>query len=200
MSARKANDDLQRNTRPVPAVREKTPAFQEVAEDHADFLKRLLQDEDFTQEIEERDETPPDEVIEVLVFQLGKERYGIEIHQVAEIIRYMEPTYVPHTVSFLDGIISLRGRMIPVVNARKRLGHESKEPDKKTRIIVLHDRNEFTGILVDSASQVMHLPKKDIEPTPFVVVGVDADFIDAVCEHQKQMIILLNLDRFLQLV
>ena len=191
----------------VPAVREKsTPVVAErvaaltVPEDQVDFLQRLLQEDVEGDETEQAVETVPEEVLEVLVFQLGSERYGIDIHQVAEIIRFVEPTEVPHTVSFLDGIISLRGRMIPVVNASKRLGHEPRATDKKTRIIVLHDHAEYTGILVDSASQVYRLPKKDIEPTPFVVVGIDAEFIEAVREHKGQMIILLNLNRFLQLV
>ena len=192
----------------VPAVREKTAPIvpERVAtpvarEDPVDFLQRLLQEDTADNETAEQEpETAPEDALEVLVFHLGNERYGIDIHQVAEIIRFVEPTEVPHTVSFLDGIISLRGRMIPVVNAAKRLGHEPKTPNKKTRIIVLHDHAEYTGILVDSASLVLRLLKKDIEPTPFVVGGLEAEFIEAVCEHKGQMIILLNLDRFLQLV
>ena len=64
----------------------------------------------------------PEEKFEVLVFQLGDENYGIDIHQIAEIIRFVEPTEIPNTAAYLDGIISLRGRMVPVINGRKRLG------------------------------------------------------------------------------
>jgi purine-binding chemotaxis protein CheW len=99
----------------------------------------------------------------------------------------------------LDGIISLRGRMVPVINGRRRLGHDLVLPDRKSRIIVLQEDNELQGILVDSASQVLKLPKKDIEPTPPVVVGIDAEFIDGVCQFKNQMIILLSLQKFLQI-
>src|SRR5215470_12756373 len=97
------------NIASVPAVRDKIPVVSDrvpapvIPEERTDFLQRLLQDEGIVLEAEEATEVVPEEVMEVLVFQLGKERYGIDIHQVAEIIRYAEPTEVPHTVSFLDG-------------------------------------------------------------------------------------------------
>ena len=161
-----------------------------------ELVQRILAIE----EPEEPESLPalPEEEIELLVFKLGSETYGIDIHNVAEIIRYTEPTYVPHTVPFLDGIISLRGRMVPVINARKRLGHGTKEPDKRTRIIILHEDAEYHGILVDSATQVIKTPKSSIEPTPPVVVGVAAEFIEGVCHFKNQMIVLLNLHRFME--
>ena len=131
------------------------------------------------------------------MFQLGNENYAINIQQIAEIIRFLEPTEVPNTIGFLDGIISLRGKMVPVINGRRRLGHEPAPTSKKTRIIVLGENTDYVGILVDSASQVVRLPARGIEPTPSVVVGVDAEFIQGVCEYQNNLIILLNLDRFL---
>jgi purine-binding chemotaxis protein CheW len=139
-----------------------------------------------------------EEELEVLVFLLDRERYAIPIEHVLEIIRYKEPTPVPHTVGFLDGIISLRGEMIPVINGRKRLGHEPKEPDKHTRIIILQDASNRYGILVDAANHVARLPRKNIEPTPPIVVGIDAEFIEGVCEYRGQLVILLNLQRFLE--
>jgi len=155
----------------------------------------------FTDEEDEEDTDQLSEVaeeeLEVLVFQLGKEKYAMSIHDIAEIIRFMEPTEVPHTVGFLDGIVSLRGKMIPVINGRKRLGHPAVIPDRKTRIIVIRQNNENFGMLVDSASQVIRIQKKSIEATPAVVTGVDAEFINGVCEHKNQILILLNLDRFL---
>src|SRR5262249_11662048 len=140
-----------------------------------------------------------EEKLEVLVFQLGGENYGLDILQIAEIIRFVEPTEIPNTAAYLDGIISLRGRMVPVINGRKRLGHELRMPDRKSRIIVLQDDSELQGILVDSASQVVKLPKASIEPTPPVVVGVDAEFIEGVCEYRNQLIILLRVENFLHI-
>jgi purine-binding chemotaxis protein CheW len=161
-----------------------------------ELLKRLLPDEDY-EEAPQLPQTTSEQLLELLIFRLGNETYGIDIQNVAEIIRFSEPACVPHTVNFLDGIISLRGRMIPVINARKRLGHEERKPDKKTRIIVLHEDSEYHGILVDSASQVLKVPKTSIEATPPVVVGIAAEFIEGVCHYKNQFIILLNLERFL---
>jgi purine-binding chemotaxis protein CheW len=187
-----------RKAQPLIVAPEPVPAVI-VPEDQVNFLQRLFED---TEEEEETQEEAAGskaiEELELLIFQLGKERYGIDIQQIAEIIRFVEPTQVPNTIGFLDGIISLRGKMIPVINGRRRLGHDPKAPDKKSRIVVLSDSSEIHGILVDSASQVVRLPKDDIEPTPSVVVGIDAEFIEGVCEHKGQLIILLNLNRFLQ--
>jgi purine-binding chemotaxis protein CheW len=141
----------------------------------------------------------PEDLLEVLVFELNHERYGIPIDPVVEIIRYVEATEVPHTVHFLEGIISLRGEMIPVLNGRKRLGHEAKTPDKKTRIIILQQEHGHYGITVDSTNQVIRLQKKNIEPAP-LVVGLDSAFIQGICEHRGQLVILLNLTRLLEFV
>ena len=167
-------------------------------EDQVDFLQKLLMTHPDEEDAKSEADVP-EEKFEVLVFQLGGESYGIDIQQISEIIRFIEPTEIPNAVAYLDGIISLRGRMVPVINGRKRLGHDLRLPDHQSRIIVLLEENEMQGILVDSASQVLKLPKKDIEPTPPVVAGVDAEFIEGVCEYKNQLVILLSLHKFLQI-
>jgi len=144
-------------------------------------------------------QTEPEDRIEVLVFQLSQEKYGIPIDHVVEIIRFVEATEVPHTVDFLEGIISLRGEMIPVLNGRKRLGHEEKRPDRKTRIVILEEENEHFGITVDATNQVIRVLKENIEPPP-PVVGMPSAFIEGVCQHKGQLVILLNLSRLLEFV
>jgi len=168
-------------------------------EDQVDFLQKLMMEHLDDEDTQTAAQTVPEEKMEVLVFQLGNEHYGLDIQQIAEIIRFVEPTEIPNTVAHLDGIISLRGRIIPVINGRKRLGHDLRMPDRKSRIIVLQEDSELQGILVDSASQVVKLPKGNIEPPPPVVVGVDAEFIEGVCEFRNQLIILLHLKNFLQI-
>jgi purine-binding chemotaxis protein CheW len=182
---------------PVVVLPEAIPT-RSVPEDQVTFLQRLFLEEADDEDLEKQTDVLTEEETETLIFQLGDENYGMDIQQIAEIIRFQEPTQVPNTIGFLDGIISLRGRMIPVINGRRRLGHAPKAADKKTRIIVLQDSTDYHGILVDSASQVIRIPQKTIEPTPSVVVGVDAEFIHGVCEYKNQLIILLNLERFLQ--
>ena len=162
------------------------------------ILQKLLAPAQQERAIEKTDEIEThDDLLKVLVFHLDQERYGIPIENVIEIIRYTEATEVPHTVHFLEGIISLHGEMIPVINGRKRLGHQGQEPDKRTRIVILKEDNNRYGIIVDSTHQVVRLSRKNIEPTP-PVVGMDAAFIQGVCEHHGQLIILLQLKRFLE--
>jgi purine-binding chemotaxis protein CheW len=164
------------------------------------ILEKLLAKIDSEEDDSQNSIPPePEDLLEVLVFELNREKYGIPIDPVVEIIRYVEAMEVPHTVHFLEGIISLRGEMIPVLNGRKRLGHEGKTPDKKTRIIILQEKNGHYGITVDSTNQVIRLPKKNIEPAP-LVVGLDSGFIEGVCEHRGQIVILLNLNRLLEFV
>lgn len=180
-----------------PQKIEAIPA-ESLPEDQVDYLQKLLMEHP-DEEDEAAVQTVPEEKFEVLVFQLGNENYGLDILQIAEIIRFVEPTEIPNTAAYLDGIISLRGRIVPVINGRKRLGHELRIPDRKSRIIVLQDDTELQGILVDSTSQVVKLPKANIEPPPAVVVGIDAEFIEGVCEYRNQLIILLRLGNFLQI-
>jgi len=169
-----------------------------VAIKQTNFLERLVADAQLEEPLETLPEPVPEDGFEVLVFHLSSERYGIPIGLIKEIIRYVEPTEVPHTVNFLDGIISLRGEMIPLINGRKRLGHELKTPDKRSRIIVLQDGPHRYGILVDAAVHVVTVLRNKIEPPPPVLGNVDATFIDGVAEHKGQLIILLNLRRFLE--
>jgi purine-binding chemotaxis protein CheW len=171
-----------------------------VAVKQTNFLEKLFRDAAEETPVETLLEPVPEDAFEILVFHLSAERYGIPIEHVKEIIRFSEPTGVPHTVNFLDGIISLRGEMIPLINGRKRLGHDPKEPDKRSRIIVLQEGPHHYGILVDAAAQVITLLQGNIEPPPAVLIGVDAEFIQGVCEYKGQLIILLNLRRFLEFV
>src|SRR5689334_6617820 len=101
------------------------------------FLEKLLKDAALEEPPELSVEPVPEDAFQVLVFFIDTEKYAIPIDSIKEIIRYVEPTAVPHTVDFLDGIISLRGEMIPLINGRKRLQRGVKEPDRRTRIIIL---------------------------------------------------------------
>ena len=162
------------------------------------FLEKLLKDA----ALEEPQQTLPEQMHEdsfqVLVFYLAEEKYAIPIESIREIIRYVEATTVPHTVDFLEGIISLRGEMIPLINGRKRLGREPKQPDRRTRIIILEEGAHHFGILVDAAAQVLTIRQSKIEPPPPGPGTVDAAFIQGVTEQNGRLFILLNLKKFLE--
>lgn len=134
--------------------------------------------------------------IEVLVFQLGPRNFSIEIDDVAEIIRYKEPTNVPNTVFFLDGIISYRGKVIAVINARKRFGYPPIAPDLRTNIIIVRDGTESYGVLVDFSSLVIQVPLSEISTGS--LPEVETDMIRGMFTHKNQEIYLLNLPVFLQ--
>src|SRR4029078_13081379 len=106
-----------------PQKIEAIPA-ESLPEDQVDYLQKLLMEHPEEEDAEAAVQPVPEEKFEVLVFQLGNENYGLDILQIAEIIRFVEPTEIPNTAAYLDGIISLRGRIVPVINGRKRLGHE----------------------------------------------------------------------------
>jgi purine-binding chemotaxis protein CheW len=142
---------------------------------------------------------PEQDTIEVLVFQLDQHKFSVEIDYVVEIIRYREPTSVPNTVSFLDGIISFRGRMVPVINGRKRLGSPPAKPNITTSIIVVRDGSELYGVLVDSSLQVIQLHEIEIRPVPTENHDLlPTEMIRGSFVHKNQEIFLLNLELFLQ--
>jgi purine-binding chemotaxis protein CheW len=151
--------------------------------------------EDSRETVQPAAEKLEQESIEVLVFQLDQFKFSLEIDRVTEIIRFREPTHVPNTVLFLEGIISFRGKMVPVINGRKRLGCPSAKPDLRTSIIVVQDGTELYGILVDSALQVIALLKSEIIPASSQRFQ---EFILGVFTHKNQNIYLLNLESFLQ--
>ena len=126
------------------------------------ILQKLLERMETEEDTEIPEAQEPEQVLEVLVVQIGQERFGIALDHVQGIIRHVEATQVPHTVDFLEGIISLRGEMIPVISGRKRLGLPPKDADKKTRIVVLHEEDGRYGITVDATTQVLRLPKNRI--------------------------------------
>ncbi len=140
-------------------------------------------------------ESSENNTAEVLVFQLNQQKFSVEIERVAEIIRYREPTHVPNTASFLEGIISFRGKIIPVIDGRKRFGWPPSKPDLKTSIIVVRDEAELYGILVDSSLQVIPVQRNDIVPPSSKNFP---DLVRGIFTHKNQSIYLLNLSSFLQ--
>lgn len=101
-----------------------------------------------------------------LTFPIGKETYGIEISKVIEIIGIQPITKVPRLPEYIVGIINLRGRIIPVINVRLRFGKEILEYDDRTCIIVIENNNVSIGLIVDSVTEVVNIPEKDIVKSP----------------------------------
>jgi len=139
-----------------------------------------------------------DELLQLVTFSIGEEEFGVEILKVQEIIRTMEITKVPRAQDFVEGVINLRGKVIPIIDLRRRFGLESKTHDKHTRLIVIDIRNMIVGFVVDSVSEVLRIPASTVEPPPDVVAGLEsADYLSGVGKLQDRLLMLLNLDKLL---
>ena len=138
-----------------------------------------------------------DELIQLVTFSIGEEEFGVDILKVQEIIRTMEITKVPRAQEFVEGVINLRGKVIPIIDLRRRFGLSSKEYDKHTRIIVIEISNMIVGFVVDSVSEVLRIPAGTVEPPPAVVAGMDSEYISGVGKLHDRLLILLDLDKLL---
>ncbi len=138
-----------------------------------------------------------DELLQLVTFSIDEEEFGVDILKVQEIIRTMEITKVPRAQDFVEGVINLRGKVIPIIDLRRRFGLSSKEHDKHTRIIVIEINNMIVGFVVDSVSEVLRIPAGTVEPPPPVVAGMESEYISGVGKLQDRLLILLDLDKLL---
>ncbi len=132
-----------------------------------------------------------------VIFKLGNEEYGVDIMKVKEISEFKESTKVPNTPYFVDGIINLRGEIIPIINLKKRFNIEGNNINSDTRIIVININDKNVGFVVDEASQVLRIDEKDIESAPEIIAGVDRQYINGVGKINEKIVILLDLEKIL---
>jgi purine-binding chemotaxis protein CheW len=131
-------------------------------------------------------------------FFLSREEYGVDVRLVQEIIRVSEITPVPRAPGFIKGVINLRGRIIPVVDLKRKLNlGEVDGAARQSRIVVVKVRERLIGLLVDGASQVLKVPVASIEPAPEEVVEIDANYIRGVAKLERRLIILMDLPKVL---
>ena len=133
------------------------------------------------------------EVIQVVPFHLGSEEYGVDISQVQEIIRMVEITHVPRAPHFMEGVINLRGQLIPIIDLRTRFAMGRAEHTKSTRIVVTEIGSKRVGIVVDSVSEVLNIPMEQVEDAPDMIAGVGTEYIQGVGKVNDRLIILLDL-------
>jgi purine-binding chemotaxis protein CheW len=152
-----------------------------------------------TQDIKSKSRTAAagDELLQLVSFKIGEEEFGVDILKVQEINRMLEVTRVPNTPEYVDGVINLRGKVIPIIDLRRRFGMERKERDKNTRVVVVELGGKVVGFVVDAVSEVLRIPKGVTEPPPSIVAGVEADYITAVGKLEDRLLILLDLEKVL---
>jgi len=137
------------------------------------------------------------ELLQLVSFNIGQEEFGVDILKVQEIIRMLTVTNVPNSPHYVDGVINLRGKVIPIIDMRTRLGLDRKEHDKDTRIIVVELEGKTVGFVVDSVSEVLRIPRNITEPPPVLASGIDSSYITAVGKLEDRLLILLDLDKVL---
>lgn len=138
-----------------------------------------------------------EELLQLVRFNIGEEVFGVDILKVQEINRMAEITRVPNAPDYVEGVINLRGKVIPIIDLRARLGMEQKEFDKETRIIVVELEDKVIGFIVDSVNEVLRINKSITEPPPPMVAGIDSEFITAIAKLSERLIILLDLEKIL---
>jgi purine-binding chemotaxis protein CheW len=136
--------------------------------------------------------------LQVVGFRIGNETFGVLIASVREIVRVPEITAVPSAPETVEGVINLRGKIIPVMDLRKRFGHVDIQPDKKNRILVVELQNKLVGLIVNAASEVLKIPPSDIEAPGTVFAEGESSYVTGVGKLKGRLIILLDVSKLLQ--
>lgn len=136
------------------------------------------------------------ELIQLVSFNLDQEEYGVDVLKVREIIRMPVVTRVPNTPHYVEGVINLRGKVIPIISMRKKFGLMEIDADKQTRIMVMDVSGDLMGFIVDAVSEVIRISGSEIQPSPAVVAsGIDQECIAGVINQAERLLVLLDLER-----
>lgn len=136
--------------------------------------------------------------LHIVGFRIGKETFGVPIALVHEIVRVPEITAVPEAPACVEGVINLRGRIISVVDLRKRFGEKEIARSKKNRILVAEVEGKLVGLVVDSASEVLRIPASEIDKPPQVYEENELNYVMGVGKLNGRLIILVDLSRILK--
>ncbi|OQX81665.1 MAG: chemotaxis protein CheW [Candidatus Omnitrophica bacterium 4484_70.1] len=140
------------------------------------------------------------EEIQLVIFKIGKEEFGVNIHQVKEIVRLTSITPIPRAPKFIEGVVNLRGQVLAVMDLAKRLELPSQPRSEKTRIIIVEVENNTVGMIVDEVTEVLRLPMDKIEKTPQIIESdIEQKYIKGVGKLDNRLLILIDLANVLSL-
>jgi purine-binding chemotaxis protein CheW len=137
----------------------------------------------------------PSDEIQLVVFKLGEEEYGVPITQVQEINRLVTPTKIPKSPEFVEGVINLRGKIIPIIDLKKRFSLPLTDSTDDTRIVVIEIAGNTVGVIVDAVSEVIRINSSNIEPAPAIISSIDAEYLSGVGKVDDRLLILLELNK-----
>ena len=136
--------------------------------------------------------------LHIIGFQVGRETYGVPITSLHEIVRVPEITPVPDAPAHMEGVINLRGKIVSVIDLRKRLGQKDIAPSKRNRILVVEHDGRLCGLMVDSASEVLKVPTSDIEPSSAVFQDGGLNCVTGLGKYRGRLIVLLDMAKLLE--
>lgn len=135
--------------------------------------------------------------VQLVTFRLGGEEFGLDVFQVHEILRYSEPTPVPRAPAFVEGVLDVRGTLIPIVDLRKRFELPRVTYDDDTRIVLVDFQAERLGLVVDAVTEVLRAPETAVQPPPAYFKGLAAEFIRGIVRLEGRLVVLIDLERIL---
>jgi len=138
-----------------------------------------------------------EEVLQFVTFMLNNEDYAVDILSVQEINRITEITKVPNSPPYVEGVVNLRGKVIPVINLRRKFGFADKETDDTSRIIIMDIRGITYGVIVDSVSEVLRVQSSTVESTPPMSSDANSKFIKGLAKLDDRLIILIDIDNLI---
>ena len=136
---------------------------------------------------------------QLVVFELSNEFYGINIAMIESIIKMQAITQLPQTPAYVKGVTNLRGSVLPVIDLRTRFALEPKEDSRQTRIMIVTMGNIKAGIIVDAVSEVLRVADDTVEPLPPMINSVDSAFLKGIVRLEDRLIIMLELNKVLNL-
>jgi purine-binding chemotaxis protein CheW len=137
--------------------------------------------------------------LHIVGFQVGRETYGVPITSLHEIVRVPEITAVPDAPEYMEGVINLRGKIVSVIDLRKRLGEKKINSTRRNRILVVEHKGRLSGLIVDSASEVLKIPATDVETSPTAFEEGRSNCVTGLGKYKGRLIVLLDMARLLDL-
>ncbi|MCD6161239.1 MAG: chemotaxis protein CheW [candidate division Zixibacteria bacterium] len=151
---------------------------------------------------EENKQQHTDGIVQMVIFNLGQEEFGVNILNVQEINRMVEITQVPQSEHYVEGVINLRGKVIPIIDLRKKFGMPERERNNETRIGVVNINDETVGLIVDGVSEVLRIPVSSLEEAPKLISGETssysgAEYIKSIVKLEDRLLIYLDLTKII---
>lgn len=135
--------------------------------------------------------------VQLVTFRVGGEEFGLDVFAVHEILRYQAPTPMPRAPEFVEGVLDVRGTLVPIVDLRRRFETPEVAYDEDTRIVLVDFNDERLGLVVDSVTEVLRAPETAVSPPPAYIRGLAAEFVRGIVRVGERLVVLMDLDRIL---